>query len=213
MKLRPPLNVVRHGLIDYQAAVALQQEYSAMRRAKEIGDTLLLVEHPPVVTLGIRKESAADLLAPREELKRRGVELVQTDRGGLATLHAPGQLVGYYFVRLHGIPGGLRVLIASIHHLLIGTCAEFGVEATEGADEPGVWIGPRKIASLGLAIRRGITRHGFALNVANDLELFSLLRPCGHQSGVMTSLSRELRRTVQVDEVAARLAQLAKEGD
>lgn len=195
------LNVIRCGLVPYGDGEALQRDYWERRRENEIGDTLLLLEHPAVVTLGVRKQSAEDVLFSADDLKKKNIELITTDRGGLATLHAPGQVVGYFFVRLNEIQGGLRSFIRFIEDGIIETCAQFSVQAESGREEPGVWIGPRKLASLGIAVRRGITRHGFALNVCNDLSLFSVLRPCGFSSTVMSSLEVESGRSISTGEV------------
>ncbi|MBN1516882.1 lipoyl(octanoyl) transferase LipB [Candidatus Sumerlaeota bacterium] len=205
------LDVKQVGLIAYRDGEAMQRDYWERRTRDEIGDTLLLLEHPPVITLGVRKQSADDVLLSPELLHARGIELVKTDRGGLATLHAPGQIVGYFFVRLNGWLGGLRGFINVLQEGLIRCCADFGVNAHPDDTEPGIWVdggegeSPRKIASLGLSVRRQVSRHGFGLNVNTDLSLFETLNPCGHPSSVMTTLSREAQKELPLEEVMSSL--------
>ena len=203
------LNIIHKGLIPYSDAEALQRRMWEQRRDGLISDTLILLEHPPVVTIGVRKDGERDVLFSATELQKRGFALFKTDRGGLATLHLPGQIVGYFFVEVKKISGGLRGFIDRIEQGLIQTCRRFGLETVCGADEPGIWTGAgvdlRKLASLGLSVRSGISRHGFALNVDPDLSMFQVLRPCGHTAETMTSLARELNRPVDKTQVAAQL--------
>jgi lipoate-protein ligase B len=178
------------GAIPYREATALQLRIRERRLLGELPDTLLLLEHPPVYTRGRR--SAPNEL-PFEDLYRaRGIEVVQTDRGGRVTYHGPGQLVGYPIMGVTDIGSHLRMIEAAI----VSALGEEGVEAHSraqaGPDYTGVWVGPRKIASIGVHVSRGISTHGFAVNVVNDLDPFSWVVACGLPDVTMTSLAREL---------------------
>lgn len=165
-----------------------------------IPDTLILVEHPPVVTLG-RAKSTANLLHTPEELRTRGIEFFEVSRGGDATFHAPGQLVGYpiFDLRQHG--RDVLRFCRGVEAALIGVLGAFGLEARSVPGKAGVWVGNRKIASLGVSLRRWVTFHGFALNVAVDLPGFRVIRPCGEEPEIMTSMQARLARPVAMDDV------------
>lgn len=201
------MDVQQLDILPYAAGDRLQRELWERRQRDEIGDTLLLLEHPPVITLGVREEGRRDVLADAASLRERGVELVQSDRGGLATLHAPGQIVGYLIVDMRTFAGGVRRLICNIERGLIAALARFGLEARGDDKEPGIWIADRKIASIGLSVRKRVSRHGFGLNVDTDLSLFGLLNPCGNSASVMTSMARELGRAPATEEARATLAE------
>lgn len=165
------------------------------RRAEErIPDGLILVEHDPVATLG-RRGKREDVLDP-------GLEVFEVERGGEATYHGPGQLVGYPILKL---PDRLEVkrLVTDLEDLLIRTCHDFGIEATREGPERGVWFGGKKIASIGLAVHRSVTFHGFALNVTTDLGEFLKIRPCGHDGGIMTSMEKALGHPVEMEDAKA----------
>jgi lipoyl(octanoyl) transferase len=187
------------GRLDYAAALELQQQVCALRQQEQIGDVLLLVEHPPVLTLG-RNSDREHLVAGEETLARRGISLFETNRGGDVTYHGPGQLVGYPIVSLRGFTPqlGIIVYLRWLEEVLIRACADFGVLTQRVPGRSGVWTMPggeiaeKKIAALGVHVARGVTTHGFALNVTTDLEDFSLIVPCGiHDRGV-TSLEAEV---------------------
>src|SRR6202167_3318831 len=176
----------------YREALAMQQRIRERRLANELPDTLLLLEHPPVYTRG--RGAREDELALGEDFYRaRGIDVVNTDRGGRVTYHGPGQLVGYPIVRVHDIGAHLRTIESAI----VAALAEEGVEArsrcAEGPDYTGVWVQDRKIASIGVHVSRGVTTHGFAVNVDNDLEPFSWIVACGLPGVEMTSIADELR--------------------
>ncbi|MGA9284068.1 MAG: lipoyl(octanoyl) transferase LipB [Solirubrobacteraceae bacterium] len=185
------LRVCPLGTVPYREALAIQARVQAKRQAEEVPDTLLLLEHPPVYTRG-RRASENELALGEDFYRERGIEIVPTDRGGKVTYHGPGQLVGYPIMRVIDIGVHLRKMEAAI----VAALAEYGVEARsrceEGIDYTGVWVEDRKIASIGVHVSKGISTHGFAVNVTNDLEPFSWIVPCGLPDVRMTSLEREL---------------------
>ena len=185
------VQVRRLGVVPYRDALAIQAEIQARRQADEQPDTLLLLEHPLVYTRGRRAEDG-ELSLGEDFYRERGIEIVPTDRGGKVTCHGPGQLVGYPIMRVSDIDTHLRTMEAAI----IAALAEYGIEArsrcAEGIDYTGVWIEDRKIASIGVHVSRGVSTHGFAVNVNNDLEPFSWIVPCGLHDVTMTSVAREL---------------------
>ena len=207
MQGRAKLRVEWLGRMEYREAWELQRERAAQRLAGEIPDTLLLLEHPPTLTLG-RAADRGHIVATAERLEQEGVAVVESDRGGDVTYHGPGQLVGYPIFNLRAAPHqpDLHRYVRSIEETMIRTVAAFGIEAGRFPGYPGVWTGldtpyPTKIAALGIRLSRWITHHGFALNVQTDLSHFDLIVPCGiHDYGV-TSLTRLLGRTVTLPEV------------
>jgi lipoyl(octanoyl) transferase len=170
-------------------------------------DTLLLLEHEPVVTLG-RDAHPENVRAPAELLAARGVEVVSSDRGGDATFHGPGQIVAYPILDLRPDWCDVRRFVNGLERTMIDTLAEYGLQAAPLAGHPGVWLsGPdRKIGALGARVRRWVTNHGLALNVTTDLSFFDLIVPCGIRDKGVTSLARELGRDVPLTEVEDRLA-------
>lgn len=195
------------GLIGYQEALALQYSLVEQRQKNEIPDTLLLLEHKPVITLGKRGEDS-DLLIPRQELADRGVDIAHIDRGGQATYHGPGQLVGYPIIDLQNHERRLKRFVHNLEAVVIELLADsYGLAAHARDDYVGVWVGSRKIAAIGISVHRKITMHGFALNVDTDLDYFSLIVPCGIRSSELgiTSISKELGGEITVPEVKKRI--------
>jgi lipoate-protein ligase B len=190
-----PARVIDLQRREYGEVWKLQQELVAQRQRDEIADTLVLVEHPDVITLGRRQSSQANVVAPGD------VPIFEIERGGDVTYHGPGQLVGYPILKLDGDERDLHVYLRNLEEALIGVCADLGLDGRRNPGWTGVWIGERKVASLGIAVRRWVTMHGFALNVATDLSRFAAINPCGLDAAVMTSLSRELGREVALDAV------------
>ncbi len=179
------------GLQPYAEALAFQREVARARIAGEIeDDVLLLVEHPPVVTLG-RSAKDAHLLASPAYLRQQGVELFEVERGGDVTFHGPGQLVGYPIIDLKQHRRDLHWYLRQVEQLLIDALAMYGLRSDRNPPYTGVWIEDRKIASIGVHARDWVTWHGFALNVATDLRYFDLIVPCGIPSVRMTSLHAE----------------------
>ena len=183
---------VRHlGLMSYGQALELQRQTAAARISGEIPeDALLLVEHPPVVTMG-RSAKEQNLLAGPELLAARGVELFEVERGGDVTFHGPGQLVGYPIIDLKRHRKDLHWYLRHIEESLIQALATFGIPGERSEGLTGVWTKGRKIASIGVHARDWVTWHGFALNVTTDLSYFDLMVPCGIQSVTMTSIAKE----------------------
>jgi len=200
---RPQLLVARLGRVPYAEALELQRAAARARIARELPeDLLLLVEHPPVVTLG-RSSKDRHLVASPELLASRGVELHEVERGGDVTFHGPGQLVGYPIVDLKRHRRDLHWYLRAVEEALIVALAELGVPAGRVQGYTGVWTadGARKIASIGVHARDWVTWHGFALNVTTDLSYFGLIVPCGIQGVDMTSVARELGAPVEMARV------------
>jgi lipoyl(octanoyl) transferase len=187
--------VVWLGRIDYRVAWARQHSLVAARAADQIPDTLLLLEHPPVLTLG-RQSDPAHVRASALELAQRGIELIRTERGGEVTYHGPGQLVAYPIVHLAQRGILLRPFVRALEAAMSETCAAYGVTAGPLDGRPGCWvdrdgIAPRKIGALGIRVERGVTYHGIALNVTTRLADFALIDPCGMPGVEVTSIARE----------------------
>lgn len=192
MSSRGELWVERLGVMPYATALDLQREVARARIAGTIAeDVLLLVEHPPVVTMG-RSAKEQHLLASAELLAARGVERFDVERGGDVTFHGPGQLVGYPIIDLKRHKRDLHWYLRQVEEALIVALADFGIPGERSVGQTGVWTQGRKIASIGVHARDWVTWHGFALNVTTDLSYFDLMVPCGIQSVTMTSISREM---------------------
>ncbi len=186
-----PLHVVQLGVVPYREAAALQERLRDARAADAVGDVLLLLEHPPVYTRG-RRPDPDGLPHPEQWYREQGIDVVDTKRGGRITYHGPGQLVGYPIMRTRDVPGFVRTM----EEALVAALADEGIPARvrpdEGPDYTGVWVGERKVASIGLDVSGGITSHGFALNVDNDLAPFDWVVACGLPDVRMTSVAQEL---------------------
>lgn len=178
----------------------LQRRIHADRVADRCPDTLLLLEHSPVVTVG-RNGSEANLLLPEPLLRARGVDVVRTDRGGDVTYHGPGQLIGYAIVDLKRLHNDIHRFLREIEEGLIRAVARWGIAAGRNPGKTGVWVGPEKLASIGLKASHWVTMHGFALNVSTDLSAFDLIVPCGISGCRMTSMERLLNRPIRIGEV------------
>lgn len=203
--------VLQLGTLDYPTGLRLQQKLVGLRKDGLIGDVLLLLEHTQVITLG-RNAKAANVIASSELLAERGVELFECDRGGDVTFHGPGQLVGYPIFDLRGFTSsdgnrkslGAVEYVRRLEEILIRTCADFRIPSGRVAGLSGVWTSPSeaKIAAIGVHISRGVTSHGFALNVNTDLDYFNLIIPCGITSKPVTSMAKELGKQLSLFEVA-----------
>jgi lipoyl(octanoyl) transferase len=189
------------GRIAYTPALAMQEEMVAARAAGECGDRIFLLEHEPIYTIGRNRDRSSlgeePLPHPVEEI----------NRGGQATFHGPGQLVGYFIFDLQKLTPDLHVFLRWIEEGLIALLADYGLAAQRREGLTGVWIEDRKIASIGVGVRKWITMHGFGLNVGSDLSGFEAITPCGIRGVTMTSISREIGREVSIEEVANRAAQ------
>lgn len=190
--------------ISYTAALALQHRLHDECASGRIPGALLLLEHDPVMTMGV-KAGEHNVLVSAEALAARGIELVGTDRGGDVTYHGPGQLVGYPIVRVRELGGDLHAYLRGLEQCIIDTIAEFGLEGRRKGPA-GVWVGDRKICSIGVAVRKWVTYHGFALNVDPDLSHFALINPCGLDAGVITSMADLLGTPPDMGEVRAACA-------
>ena len=193
------------GRTDYAGAWKRQEEMVDRRNAGEIGDTLVFTEHEPVYTLGVRHGAIEHMIWDTAELQRRGIGLVQTNRGGDITYHGPGQIVGYPIVSL--VPRkDLHAYLRFMEQVLINTAGTFGLAADRRAGKTGIWLGTRKLAAIGVAVKKWTTYHGFALNVNADLAPFAGIVPCGITDGTVTSMQLELGRELNMDEVKRVLA-------
>jgi lipoyl(octanoyl) transferase len=203
-----PLDVRRLGRVPYADALALQRSLVEDRRAGRIADTLLLVEHPHVLTLGVRGDGGrSHILATDEALASRGIEVHETGRGGDITYHGPGQIVGYPIIDLNPDRRDVHRYVRDLETVLIRTANDYGIAAGRVEGLTGVWVGNDKLAAIGVRIARWITSHGFALNVGTDLDHFDLIVPCGIADRGVTSLNRLLGRPVDTVEVANRIVE------
>lgn len=191
------------GRVDYAAALDLQKQRIAQRKAGEIPDTLLLLEHPHVYTLG-RNAKRENLLAAPERLARLDAEVFETDRGGDITYHGPGQLVGYPILDLAKHRRDIAWYMRSLEEVFIGVAAEYDIAAGRFPGLTGVWVGNEKLVAMGVHISRWVTSHGFAFNVNPDLRYFEWIIPCGIRDKGVTSLQRLLGRSVEMQDAAER---------
>jgi lipoyl(octanoyl) transferase len=199
-----PLTVRRLGRLGYEDGLRLQARLVAERQGQAIPDTLLLLEHEPVVTLG-RNARRENLLLPEDELRRRGVEVFETGRGGDVTYHGPGQAVGYPILDLSPDRRDVHRYVRDLEEVMIRACADYGIAAGRVPGLTGTWVGPDKIGAIGVRIARWVTSHGFAFNVGTDLSAFGLIVPCGIRERGVTSLERLLGRPVELEETMDRL--------
>lgn len=207
IRRRPEVEVRRLGRVPYAEGLALQRELVAERQAGRIGDVLLLVEHPHVLTLGVRGDGGrAHILAPAEVLAARSVDVYETGRGGDITYHGPGQLVGYPIIDLTPDRRDVHRYVRDLEEVLIRVAAGYGIPGERVPGLTGVWVGQSKLAAIGVRIARWVTSHGFALNVTTDLDYFNLIVPCGVPDRGVTSLSALLDRDVTMTDVEDRVA-------
>jgi len=200
------IDVCRLGRVPYDAGLELQNQLVEDRRAGRIGDTLLLLEHPPVITLGVKtRGKSTNIVASARVLEKEGVTVFETGRGGDVTYHGPGQLVGYPIFDLNPDRRDVHRYVRDLEEALIVAVRHFGVDGTRIPGLTGVWVGEagreEKLAAIGVRISRWITSHGFALNVSPDLRHFGLIVPCGIVDRGVTSLMRLLSRDVPMEEV------------
>jgi lipoyl(octanoyl) transferase len=200
------LVIRRLGTVPYAEALALQQSLVDERRAGRVSDTLLLLEHPHVITLGVKRADAhRHVVATPERLSTLGVEVVETGRGGDVTYHGPGQLVAYPIIDLRPDRQDVHRYVRDLEAVMIAVCGAYGVASARVAGLSGTWVGERKIGAIGVRISRWITSHGLAFNVDTDLSYFDLIVPCGIADRGVTSLVRELGRPVTVTDAADQL--------
>jgi len=192
------------GTVAYSEGLRLQKERITLRKAAAIPDTLLLLEHPHVYTLG-RNAKRENLLISEERLAQLGAQLFATDRGGDITYHGPGQLVGYPIFDLAQHRRDIAWFMRSLEEVFIGAARDFGIDAGRIAGAPGVWVGNDKLVAMGVHISRWVTSHGFAFNVNTDLHFFDSIVPCGLRDKGVTSLAKLLGRPVEMDGVMDRV--------
>jgi lipoyl(octanoyl) transferase len=198
------LEVRRPGVVPYATAASMQAALVDDRRAGRVPDLLLLLEHPHVVTLGVKREQArSHVIAPPEALSGRGVELHESGRGGDVTYHGPGQLVGYPILNLAPDRCDVHRYVRDLEEVMIRAAGDFGVRAARVPGLTGVWAGSEKLGAIGVRIARWITSHGFAFNVTTDLDYFKLIVPCGIPDRGVTSLAKLVGRPVTMPEAEA----------
>ena len=196
------INVRRLGVISYAEGLELQKQLVEQRKRGEIPDQLLLLEHPPVITLGVKsRNDRSHVIATEETLEAEGVEIFETGRGGDVTYHGPGQLVGYPILDLKPDRCDVHKYVRDLEEVMIRTAAAFGVSAGRIPGLTGAWVGQEKLAAIGVRIARWVTSHGFAFNVNTSLQHFDFIVPCGITEKGVTSLERLLGRKVPMAEV------------
>lgn len=194
-----PLLATWLGRVPYAPAFELQQVVAQLRAEEKLPDTLLLLEHEPVYTLG-RRASEAEVLLDASALAERGITIERTDRGGRVTYHGPGQLVGYPIVHL-GAAGDLVGYVRALERAMIAVAADFGVTAGPAEGLTGIWVKNAKLGAIGIHVSRMVTTHGFAMNVNTDLSMFNGIVPCGMVDRGVTSLAEQLGREVPMEQV------------
>ncbi len=203
--------LLEYSLLDYARARELQIDLLRRKAAREMEeDVLIMLEHPPVFTLG-RRGDRGNLLISRNRLEDLGIGLRETERGGDITYHGPGQVVAYPLLDIRAAGLGVRAFVHGLEEVMIRTAADFGVPAARRETERGAWAGPRKLGSLGIAVSRGISYHGLAFNVNLSLEPFSWINPCGMPRAEMTSLCRETGRPLSTAPVRSAMKEHFRE--
>ena len=200
----PALHVRRLGLVPYADGLELQRRLVEDRKADRIPDTLLLLQHPHVLTIGVKKDGRNHIIAPADRLAALGVDVFETGRGGDVTYHGPGQLVGYPIIDLDPDRRDVHRYVRDLEELMIRVCADYGLAADRVKGFSGAWIGDEKIGAIGVRISRWVTSHGFAFNVATDIGFFNLIVPCGIADRGVTSLQARLGRAPAMREVEDR---------
>jgi len=198
------LEVRRLGMVPYADALAMQRAFVEKRRAGQIPDVLLLLQHPPVITFGVKGDGGrANVVATPERLAALGIETAEAGRGGDVTYHGPGQLVGYPILDLRPDRCDVHRYVRDIEEVMIRVCAEYGLRAGRIPGLTGTWVGAEKIGAIGIRISRWITSHGFAFNVSTNLDHFKLIVPCGIADRGVTSLERATGRHIPIADVEA----------
>jgi lipoyl(octanoyl) transferase len=196
------LEVRRLGLVPYDEALAMQRQLVEERRAERVPNLLLLLQHPAVITLGVKGDGGrANIVATDERLAELGIAVHETGRGGDVTYHGPGQIVGYPILDLKPDRCDVHRYVRDLEDVMIRVCADYGVTAGRITGLTGTWVGAQKIGAIGVRLSRWITSHGFAFNVSTDLDHFKLIVPCGISDGGVTSLERVTGRRLQLHDV------------
>lgn len=192
------------GHCDFDQTLKIQKTIHRMRVEDKIPDTLILVEHPAVLTIG-KSGNFGNLLVSTERLQEKGIKIYQIERGGDITYHGPGQIVGYPIFYLKSALAGIKAMIEKLELMLILTLKDLAINGSIKPKQIGVWVEEEKIASIGLAVKHWVTFHGFALNVTTDLTYFDLIRPCGLANAKMTSVGKILKKKIKLTEVKERI--------
>jgi lipoyl(octanoyl) transferase len=196
-----PLEVRRLGLVPYSEALAMQRALVEERRAGFVPDLLLLLQHPPVITLGVKRDGGrSNIIATGSHLASLGIEVFETGRGGDVTYHGPGQIVGYPILDLKPDRQDVHRYVRDVEDVMIRVCADYGIAAERVEGMTGTWVGAEKIGAIGVRISRWITSHGFAFNVSTNLDHFKLIVPCGIGDRGVTSLTKLTGRAVPIEE-------------
>jgi lipoate-protein ligase B len=206
-KIKNTLHIRNCGLAEYREVLQLQHQLREKRRKDEIPNTVLVTEHPAVITLGAR-QSANKLLASRKDLAQRHIDVVNIRRGGGTTAHNPGQLVFYPILHLQQLGLGISEYIRQLEAIGAELLEQLGVRSARRKGFPGLWVGPRKIASIGVRVSKFITYHGMAINIQNDLSIFDFIAPCGFDDIEMTSVLKETGKRYSMSQLKERLSQL-----
>ncbi len=204
------LDIYIPGLIDYHRALEIQHKLVQKRIAEEIPDSLILLEHPPVITYG-RGGNMENLLLDIGSLKDKGIDFYEIERGGDITFHSPGQLVGYPIIKLDTRGRDMHKYLRDLEGVLIGVLNEFGLDAGRKEKYTGVWIEDKKLAAIGVAVKRWVSFHGFALNVNNDLSYFDYIIPCGIKEYSVSSISAEFGKFVDLKDVIPIIIKIFRE--
>jgi len=188
------------GVMDYRVAWDLQMGLRAMRTRGKIRNRFLVVEHPPVFTMG-KRDCDSDFVTSMDDVRHDGIDIVKCDRGGRITYHGPGQLVGYFIFDLTSIDLGVKDFVSAVEDVCIGILSDFNIASSKDSEHPGVWVGNNKIAAIGLNISHGVTQHGFALNVNCDLSHYRHIIACGIMDRGVTTMNLTSGSDVSIDEV------------
>ena len=210
MKISNKINIIDRGLKDYQSVLLLQENAVKDLQTGTGKDTIFIVEHQPVITLGAR-DSANKLLKDRRAIEKAGIEIVQIRRGGGTTAHNPGQLIVYPIINLKKYSLGVSDFVHKLEKIGIELFSKLGVKCGTKKNFPGLWVGDRKIASIGVQVKKWITCHGIAINVNNDLSIFDFIVPCGLDNVQMTSAEKELGKKVGIDQTKKTLNKILLE--
>jgi lipoate-protein ligase B len=197
-----PLHVYKLGIVEYTAAFKFQTELQEKRINGDIRDVLLLMEHPPTLTLA-KGDDQKNIRVEHGVLKKKNISVFETDRGGSITFHGPGQLVGYPIMNLTDKGRDIHRYVRKLEEILIETLGQYDIESGRDPDHVGVWVKDNKIAAIGVRVRKWVTKHGFALNVNNDLSFFDLINPCGITDKGVTSLKRLVGHNVDMKAVSS----------
>ncbi len=208
-KTQPELDIRDCGIMAYGKALHLQRDLVRQRIDGRIADTILLIEHEPVITLGIRKTENI-LLSTKEDLKEKGIELHSVKRGGGTTAHNPGQIVIYPILNIKTIGFGVSDYVRQLEAIGIELLGELGIKSERKKGLPGLWVGEKKIASIGVKIRKYVSFHGMAININNDLGIFDNIVPCGLDGVVITNVLKETCNEIAMDEIKTKLTELCQ---